>query len=77
MKIIPFGKLTDILSEIEFSNAEMNTWYQVKRWLFHQYPALEHESLLIAVNTRLIDPMEDCPLYDRDVISLLPPFSGG
>lgn len=77
MKIIPFGKLTDILSETELSNTDLNSWFQVKSWLYYQYPSLKNESLLIAVNTQIIDAEDNCPLKEEDVISLLPPFSGG
>lgn len=77
MKVIPFGKITDIIpGEIHIQNG-YTSWSDLKQFLFDQYPALQNESFMIAINTTLLNSDQNIFLAETDEVSLLPPFSGG
>lgn len=77
MKIKPFGKLTDILPPEEIVRVPLSGWFDLQKYLYDKYPALEDEKFSVAVNLSLRDKTEDFPIAEEDEISLMPPFSGG
>lgn len=75
MKIIGYGRLTDILEGNSFSHEGVANTDQLQQKLIAHYPSLSGIPYAIAVNNKIIS--ENCPLQQDDTVSLLPPFSGG
>lgn len=77
MKIIPFGKLTDILPPEEVIFDPISGWFDLQKYMYNKYPALEDEKFSVAVNLSIKDKTKDFPIAEDDEIFLMPPFSGG
>jgi molybdopterin converting factor small subunit len=77
MKVIPFGKITDIITgETKIQNG-FKTWFDLKEYLMMEYPGIQEEIFMVAVNTTIYQADQNFELSESDEISLLPPFSGG
>lgn len=77
MKIIPYGKLTDILETHIVSGESFADEKELRAWLLSQFPSLENEHFTIAVNQKLVIENQTFQFEEGDIIELLPPFSGG
>jgi molybdopterin converting factor small subunit len=77
MKVIPFGKITDIITGETHIQNGFKTWFDLKEYLMMEYPGLQEESFMVAVNTTIYQADQNFGLSESDEISLLPPFSGG
>jgi sulfur-carrier protein len=75
MQIHVYGRITDILHNMEMDARDLPDTEQLKNRLVLLFPALAGIHFAIAVNNRIVG--EKFPLKQQDVISLLPPFSGG
>ena len=74
IRINSFGQLTEVIGKnpIVF---EAQTIDEVKEQLHNQFPSLQKLKFALAVNNRLADG--NVKLEEGDIVSLLPPFSGG
>ncbi len=77
MKVIPFGKITDIITSETHFQIGFKTWFDLKEYLMMEYPGLQDESFMVAVNTTIHQADQNFDLSESDEVSLLPPFSGG
>ncbi len=75
MKIIPFGKLADILEHKSVMVDHIFDTDGLRQVLELQFPQMMHVKYLIAVNRKIV--MENTSIAEDSVIALLPPFSGG
>jgi sulfur-carrier protein len=74
MKVQVFGRLADIVGNGFIPEGVINT-DQLKKKLLLLYPDLSGIDYAIAVNNMVV--RDNHPLQKDDVVSLLPPFSGG
>jgi molybdopterin converting factor small subunit len=70
-----FGPITDVLQNQEMDLAEQTAVSQFKEMLLLQFPTLNQQTLVIAVNHKMAEA--DLILTKGDEVALLPPFSGG
>jgi molybdopterin synthase sulfur carrier subunit len=75
MKIIPFGKLADILEHKAVLVDHILDTDGLRQALERQFPQIIHIQYLVAVNRKIVT--ENTILDDDATIALLPPFSGG
>jgi molybdopterin synthase sulfur carrier subunit len=75
MEVQVFGRLTDIMGNGKFDPEGVENTDQLKKKLLSLYPDLSDIDYAIAVNNQIV--RENYPLRNEDVVSLLPPFSGG
>jgi molybdopterin-guanine dinucleotide biosynthesis protein A len=75
IKVVPFGKIHDIVTSSKNISFEGNNLLELKKLLFSQHPNLENEFFQMAINHHLSNDMD--LVKDGDEIALLPPFSGG
>lgn len=75
MKIIPFGKLADILEHNAVIVEHIFDTDGLRQALERQFPQIIHIQYLVAVNRKIVT--ENTILDDDATIALLPPFSGG
>jgi len=75
MEVQAYGRLTDILGDTGFNPEGIKNTDQLKKKLLFLYPAISDIEYAIAVNNQIIKG--NYPLQKEDVVSLLPPFSGG
>ena len=75
VKILPFGKLADILGTQDRAMEDVSTAGEVRLKLEAEFPALKGMRYLIAVDKKIA--AEDSVLREDSVVALLPPFSGG
>ncbi len=75
MKIIPFGKLADILAHQSVLVDHILDTDGLRLALERQFPQIAHIQYLVAVNRKIVT--ENTILQDDATIALLPPFSGG
>ena len=75
MKIIPFGKLADILEHKAVLVDHILDTDSLRQALERQFPQIIHVQYLVAVNRKIVT--ENTILNDDATIALLPPFSGG
>jgi molybdopterin converting factor small subunit len=75
MEIEVYGRLTDIMGNQHFNPDGIEDTDQLKNKLVSLYPGLSGIDFAIAVNNQIIRGTQ--PLLKEDVVSLLPPFSGG
>jgi len=74
IRITSFGQLTDIIGN-QGITVQANSIDEVKEKLHELFPELKQKKFALAINNQLL--MGKPTLADGDVISLLPPFSGG
>ncbi len=75
MELIAFGLLTDIIGKESLNSDGIGDTDQLKEVLRRHYPSISAIPYSIAVNNRIISGNQ--ALGREDVVSLLPPFSGG
>lgn len=75
MKVQVYGRLTDIMGNKRFNPEGVENTDQLKKKLLFLYPDLSDIDFAIAVNNQIV--RGNYPLQQDDIISLLPPFSGG
>lgn len=75
MEVQVYGRLTDIIENREFNPEGVENTDQLKKKLLFLYPALSDIDYAIAVNNQIVKG--NYPLKADDIVSLLPPFSGG
>ncbi|MFN8358350.1 MAG: MoaD/ThiS family protein [Candidatus Kapaibacterium sp.] len=75
MKIIPFGRLADILGHKAVLVDHIFDTDGLRKALERQFPQIMHIQYLVAVNRKIVT--ENTTITDDATIALLPPFSGG
>lgn len=75
MEIILFGVLADITGGSKFDPEGITSTDQLKQKLLLLYPSISKIPYAIAVNNEII--RSNHSLEKNDLVSLLPPFSGG
>lgn len=75
MKVQVYGRLTDIMGNKKFDPEGIENTDQLNKKLLYLYPELSGIDYAIAVNNQIV--RGTYPLNKEDVVSLLPPFSGG
>ena len=75
MEVQVFGRMTDIMGNNGLNPEGIENTDQLKRELLSLYPDLSDIDYAIAVNNQIV--RKNHPLKKNDVVSLLPPFSGG
>ncbi|HLP93161.1 MAG TPA: MoaD/ThiS family protein [Saprospiraceae bacterium] len=75
MKILAFGKLTDILRQPEQELSGPETVAELRARLESSYPELKNMRYLIAVDKKTAN--DQTTLTEHSEVALLPPFSGG
>lgn len=75
VKIITFGKISDIVARKEWKWEGVKNIEALRERLEKEYPKLQGMSYLIAVNKKIAT--SEVLLEDQAVIALLPPYSGG
>ena len=75
MEIQAFGRLADIIENERINLEGAENTDQLRKKLISNYLELSEIDFAIAVNNQIIHG--NCPLQKEDVVSLLPPFSGG
>ena len=75
MDVHVYGRLTDIMGNTMLNPEEVKNTDQLKKKLASLFPDLSGLDYAIAVNNQIIG--RNYPLQKNDVVSLLPPFSGG
>lgn len=75
MKVQVYGRLTDIMGNKKFDPEGVENTDQLRRKLLFLFPDLSEIDYAIAVNNQIVKG--NYPLQNDDVVSLLPPFSGG
>jgi len=75
MEVKLYGRLTDIMGNNGLNPEGIENTDQLKKKLLFLYPDLSGIDYAIAVNNQIV--RENHPLKKNDVVSLLPPFSGG
>jgi molybdopterin converting factor small subunit len=75
MEIQVYGRLTDIMGNNKIDPEGVENTDQLKKKLAFLFPDLSGIYYAIAVNNQVISG--NYPLQKNDVVSLLPPFSGG
>ncbi|MBN8677615.1 MAG: MoaD/ThiS family protein [Chitinophagales bacterium] len=75
MKILVFGKLTDILRQSEQELHGPETVAELRAALESSYPELKNMRYLIAVDKKTAN--DQTTLTEQSEVALLPPFSGG
>lgn len=73
IKVITFGSLCEILGK-EFSSDAIDT-KSVLEQIFTDHPDLRERKLLISVNQKIVQ--QNTNLKDKDVVAIMPPYSGG
>ena len=74
LHVILFGRLADIAGSSVIVNAVADTDSLINA-LHKTYPALAESKYVIAVDKHVIT--SNTPLSEKNVVALLPPFSGG
>ena len=75
MKILIFGKLTDIFGSDNYSMEPVATVLELKEKLEKAFSQLQNYVYLIAVNNEIVQ--ENAAIPSGAEIALLPPYSGG
>jgi molybdopterin converting factor small subunit len=75
MRILIFGKLTDIFGADNYTMESVVTVSELKAKLEQTFPQLKNYVYLVAINNEIAQENSDIP-SDSEV-ALLPPYSGG
>lgn len=75
MKILVFGKLTDVMRQSEYELSGSKTVAELRAALELSYPELKNMRYLIAVDKKTAN--DQTTLTEHSEVALLPPFSGG
>ena len=75
MRILIFGKLTDIFGADNYSMESVATVSELKKKLEQAFPQLKNYVYLIAINNEIVQ--ENAVIPSDAEVALLPPYSGG
>ncbi|MBV6479181.1 MAG: hypothetical protein HGGPFJEG_01942 [Ignavibacteria bacterium] len=75
INILAFGQVAEITGKTNWSVPYVKDTGELRVLLEKSYPRLQSIEFAIAVNKKLIS--DNSELNDKDVVALLPPFSGG
>ena len=75
IKLLPFGKIADILPQQEWKLEGVETAGALRGHLEAKFSELKSLHYLIAVDQKMAN--DDSPLQEHSTVALLPPFSGG
>lgn len=75
IQIIAFGKISDFLSNQTLEISNITNTKELKIYLEKRFPALSGMKYILVLNKNLVQT--DVDLNDRDMVALMPPFSGG
>jgi molybdopterin synthase sulfur carrier subunit len=75
MKVQVYGRLTDIIGNQKINPEGVENTDQLIKKLVSLYPDLYGMDYAIAINNQIV--RGNSRLQNDDVVSLLPPFSGG
>jgi len=75
MKILIFGKLTDIFGADNYSMESVTNVPELKEKLEQAFPQLTNYVYLIAINNEIVQ--ENAVIPSDAEVALLPPYSGG
>jgi sulfur-carrier protein len=75
MEIQLYGRLAEIIGNNRFSQDGIENTDQLRKKLAFLYPGLSGIDFAVAVNNQIV--RGNYPLQKKDVVALLPPFSGG
>ncbi len=75
IKVLAFGQISDIISKTEMEFSSIANTEQLTSELSKQFPKLAQVKYAIAVNKKIIT--QKTVLNDKDIVALLPAFSGG
>ena len=75
MEIQLYGRLAEIIGNSRFSQDGVENTDQLRKKLTFLYPDLSGIDFAIAVNNQIV--RGNYPLQKKDIVALLPPFSGG
>jgi molybdopterin converting factor small subunit len=70
-----FGQLTDITEKTTLQLEDCNTVSELKQKLYEKYPTLKEKKFNIAIGNKLSN--SDDNTINGQILSLLPPYSGG
>ena len=73
--ILGFGQITDIIGKSELKLNGVSSTEELNKKLAEIFPLLASMEYAIAINHKLIHT--NTKLNNKDVVALLPPFSGG
>lgn len=75
LQILTFGQIAELMGQSTFEYTGARSTDELAQQLTARYPALANVKYSMAVNKKIVQG--NTPLNDKDVIALLPPFSGG
>ncbi len=75
INILTFGQITDITGKTSFIYSDINNTDSLIKELTKAFPELTSIKYSVAVNQQLVHV--NTVLNDKDIVALLPPFSGG
>ncbi|WP_088103690.1 molybdopterin converting factor subunit 1 [Halalkalibacter urbisdiaboli] len=76
IRVLLFADLGEIAGQRDLSiELETGTVDQVKAKLQEQYPAMELDQAMVAINEEYAEP--DTPVKTGDIVAFIPPVSGG
>lgn len=75
VQVLFFGSLTDVTQVSSITVNDAADTAALQQELVRIYPALAVAKYLLAVNKKMVK--ETMALQNKDVVALMPPFSGG
>ncbi|HEY0175296.1 MAG TPA: MoaD/ThiS family protein [Pedobacter sp.] len=75
MKILLFGRLTEILGQNDLQLEGITDTSQLRKYLEDEYPGLQQVSYQVAVDQEIVH--SNTLLTEKMTVALMPPFSGG
>lgn len=73
--VLYFGQICEVIGNSSLKISDINDTNVLIEKLELQFPALKNFQYSIAVNHKIIQ--ENTKLNNKDIVALLPPFSGG
>ena len=75
MKLLIFGKLTDIFGADNYTMESVATVSELKKKLEQAFPSLQNYVYLVVINNEIAQ--ENATIPSDSEVALLPPYSGG
>jgi len=75
MKLLIFGKLTDIFGADNYTMESVATVSELKEKLEQAFPSLQNYVYLVVINNEIAQ--ENATIPSDSEVALLPPYSGG
>ena len=75
MKLLIFGKLTDIFGADNYTMESVATVSELKEKLEQAFPPLQNYAYLVVINNEIAQ--ENATIPSDSEVALLPPYSGG